>query len=86
MITTYLRLDVYFKDNDRYKLSDRIDLELGEDIYNILSGFGDDYAKLSFVSVIGDELHENDVVCFRRVKLKGKGYNWLVCDNFKVKK
>lgn len=86
MITAYLRLDMYFKDNDRYKLSDRIDLELGEDIYNILSGFDDDYAELSFVSVIGDELHDSHVVCFRRVKLKGKGHNWLICDKFRVKR
>lgn len=80
MVTHYLRLDLYFKDNGRYKISDRINLEHNEDIYETLKVFDDDYVNLVDVLIIGDVVKERVILSFKRTKLKNKGYNWLVCD------
>lgn len=80
MITTYLKLDLY-KNSDYI---DSIDMETNEEIFDLLSDFNDDtvnivrlYLVADLVSDLYDPLEE-PLCVFKKIKLKGKGYNWIV--------
>lgn len=79
MITTYLKLDLY-KNSDYI---DSIDMETNEEIFDLLSDFNDDtvnIVRLYLVADLGNEYDplEEPLCVFKKIKLKGKGYNWIV--------
>ena len=80
MITTYLKLDLY-KNSDYI---DSIDMETNEEIFDLLSDFNDsevNVVRLYLVTDLGSDLYdplEEPLCVFKKIKLKGKGYNWIV--------
>ncbi|MEY2778216.1 MAG: hypothetical protein RL008_312 [Actinomycetota bacterium] len=80
MITTYLKLDLY-KNSDYI---DSIDMETNEEIFDLLSDFNDsevNIVRFYLVADLGSDLYdplEEPLCVFKKIKLKGKGYNWIV--------
>lgn len=84
MTHIYLRLDLYIKKNNQFKLTDRINLESKENVFDLLQGFSDcTYAKLLFIIEYDNKLHSNISACFKKIKNKNK-YNWILCQSKEV--
>lgn len=87
MITTFLRLDLYKFSNKKFSCPEKVDeinLELNEDIYNVLQGFDDvNYGELCLVTNLDSVSEESLAACFRKVKIKGKSYQWIICEEKK---
>lgn len=91
MITVYLRLDIGELEKGKLKFYDSIDLEINDfnddvncDSVNFLLGdYNDDpnvkYAELK-VHVSGCHKDGYLIGSFKKIKIKNKGYKWILVD------
>ena len=78
------KLDLFYKDDDTITWVDSFPLETGDEEVPHLLNSNNESEDCNFAElVLFDSANERVIcklVCFKRIKLKGKGYHWIVSE------